>query len=58
MFAFILEQILQFWPPYREEHQKDAEQRESLSEASEETAPNNPVSSAPQADDGRQTLAR
>ena len=58
MFAFILEQILQFWPPYREEHHKDVARRDSLSEASEETAQNLPVSSASQADEGRQRLAR
>jgi hypothetical protein len=58
MFAFILEQILQFWPPYREGHHEDVEQQDRLSAASEQTAQNIPMSSASQTDEGRQRLAR
>jgi hypothetical protein len=50
MSAFILEQILQFWPPYREEQENDTGQQESLPEAGEATAQN--------PDEGRQGLAR
>jgi hypothetical protein len=59
MFAFILDQILQFWPPYRPEHQQnDAAQRESLSEVIEVAAQNDAVNSVSLTDAGRHTLAR
>ena len=59
MFAFILDQILQFWPPYRPEHQQnDAAQRESLFEAIEVAAQSDAVNADSQTDEGRQTLAR
>jgi hypothetical protein len=57
MFAFILDQILQFWPPYRPEHPSNGAQRESLSEASE-GAQNGQVNSVSQTAEAPQRLAR
>jgi hypothetical protein len=35
MLAFILDQILQFWPPYRQEHEADVSRAADHAEASE-----------------------
>jgi hypothetical protein len=57
--AFIRDQVLQFWPPYRQEIHDAADQREDLSAVSESTAKNQQtVASAVETGDAPQRLAR
>jgi hypothetical protein len=57
--AFIQDQILQFWPPCRQEIHDAADQREDLSAVNEATAQNQQtVDSAAQTVGAAQRLAR
>jgi hypothetical protein len=57
--AFIRDQVLQFWPPYREEVHDAADQREDLSAADEATVQSRQtVDSAAQTGAAPQRLAR
>jgi hypothetical protein len=57
--AFIRDQILQFWPPYRQEIHDAADRQEDLSAVSEAMAQNRQtMDSAAETGDAAQRLAR
>jgi hypothetical protein len=59
MLAFILDQILQFWPPYRQEYEADISRAAKLADASEPVLQNQQAAdSVAQTEDPRQRLAR
>jgi hypothetical protein len=58
MLAFILDQILQFWPPYRQEHDADVSRTADHAEASEPARQNQQTAdSAAETEDSRQRMA-
>jgi hypothetical protein len=59
MLAFILDQILQFWPPYRQEHEADISRTADHAEASESVRQNQQMAdSAAESEDSPQRMAR
>jgi hypothetical protein len=59
MLAFILDQILQFWPPYRQEHEAEVGRAADHAEASEPVRQNQQTAdSAAETEDSQLRMAR